>query len=116
MRATDSAAPATRERIIAAAQRLFLRDGYAAVGINAICAAAQVVKGSFYHFFPAKSDLLTAVIARNRAERIAALETGANAAADGRGQVSAHFEVMLQSLRRQRDESGQFLGCPIGTL
>ena len=40
MCAGKSPVPSTRDRIVAAAQALFLRDGYAAVGINAICAEA----------------------------------------------------------------------------
>lgn len=107
---------ATRDRILAAARLLFLRDGYAAVGINAICAAAGVVKGSFYHFFPGKADLLDAVIARNRAELLAALETASGKAPDGRSGVQAQFEVLLEVLRSQKTETGQIQGCPIGML
>lgn len=38
--------------------------GYNAVGVKEICEQAQVHKGSFYHFFPSKSDLALAVIDR----------------------------------------------------
>ena len=52
----------TRERMVRTAARLFLARSYQSVGVNEICAEAQVQKGSFYHFFPSKSDLVIAVI------------------------------------------------------
>jgi AcrR family transcriptional regulator len=52
----------TRERLIATAAELFWRQGYAQTGVNEIIQQAQATSGSFYHFFPAKEDLLLAVI------------------------------------------------------
>jgi TetR/AcrR family transcriptional repressor of nem operon len=52
----------TRSRILATARELFHGHSYANVGIQQICVAAQVQKGSFYHFFPSKRDLALAVI------------------------------------------------------
>lgn len=52
----------TRARILAAAREMFHGRSYADVGIQEICEAARVQKGSFYHFFPSKHDLAMAVI------------------------------------------------------
>lgn len=52
----------TRSRILAAAREMFHGRSYADVGIQEICEAARVQKGSFYHFFPSKRDLAMAVI------------------------------------------------------
>ena len=52
----------TRTLILAAARELFHGRSYADVGIQEICEAARVQKGSFYHFFPSKHDLAMAVI------------------------------------------------------
>lgn len=52
----------TRSRIIAAAKPRFHSRSYANVGIQEICESAGVQKGSFYHFFPSKRDLVLAVI------------------------------------------------------
>lgn len=115
MSAGNSPAPSTRDRIVAAAQALFLRDGYAAVGINAICAEAAVVKGSFYHFFPAKADLLAAVIARNHADLLAVVAAAGSGASDGRGQLLAQFESLLESAQRT-GAAGRMPEWAIGTL
>lgn len=52
----------TRSRIIAAAKTRFHSRSYANVGIQEICEGAGIQKGSFYHFFPSKRDLVMAVI------------------------------------------------------
>ena len=56
--------PDTRERLITAGLALMHSQGYNAVGVQDICAEAQVHKGSFYHYFPSKRDLAIAVIDR----------------------------------------------------
>jgi AcrR family transcriptional regulator len=52
----------TRERLITTAAELFRRQGYAQTGVNQIIQEANATSGSFYHFFPAKEDLLMAVV------------------------------------------------------
>ena len=55
---TPTAAGGTRERLIDTTQRLLWSDGYAGVSVDRICKEAGVKKGSFYHFFPSKEDLV----------------------------------------------------------
>ncbi len=52
----------TRDKIIAAAQRLMSRRGYTAVGINEVLADAHVPKGSFYYYFTSKDTFGEAVM------------------------------------------------------
>lgn len=52
----------TRQRILSSARELFHGNNYADIGIKQICEVAKVQKGSFYHFFPSKRDLVMAVI------------------------------------------------------
>jgi TetR/AcrR family transcriptional repressor of nem operon len=52
----------TRQRIIEVAKTRFHNRSYADVGIKEICDMASIQKGSFYHFFPSKRDLVVAVI------------------------------------------------------
>lgn len=59
---TPTAAGGTRERLIDTTQRLLWSDGYAGVSVDRICKEAGVKKGSFYHFFPSKEDLVLAAL------------------------------------------------------
>ncbi len=49
-----------KERLLAAALDLIWSSSYGAVGVEEICARADVGKGTFYHFFPSKADLAAA--------------------------------------------------------
>lgn len=52
----------TRDRILSKARELFHANSYSDIGIKQICDESSVQKGSFYHFFPSKRDLVLAVI------------------------------------------------------
>src|SRR5918995_1917576 len=58
------AAAATRDRVCAAAEELFLRDGYARTSIRAVARAADVAEATIYLVFENKAALLDAVIIR----------------------------------------------------
>src|SRR5262245_55075469 len=59
-----AAAEATRERICAAAEKLFLRDGYARTSIRAVSHEAGVAEATVYLAFSTKAALLNATILR----------------------------------------------------
>ena len=52
-----------KERLLVSAHRLFRDRGYETVGVAELCSDAGVNKGSFYHFFSSKRELLLEVIA-----------------------------------------------------
>lgn len=104
--------PGPRERIVRAAAALFLARSYTAVGITEICAAADVRKGTLYHFFPSKAEVGKAVLdwhaaAFDRHFERAARETGEIAAL-----VGAVTGVQSGIERR----FGRIVGCPMGNL
>lgn len=52
----------TREKIIKAATKVFFERGYEETSVRMIQEEANVVTGSFYHFFPSKELLFEAVV------------------------------------------------------
>jgi len=69
--------PAVRRRLVEAAVRLFAEKGYENASVSEIVAAAGVTKGSMYHYFQAKDDLLFEIyhgvlaMQQDRLERLA---------------------------------------------
>ena len=54
---------ATREQVVAAAGRVFRRDGYAAAAVDAVMAEAGLTRGGFYAHFASKEALFAEVVA-----------------------------------------------------
>lgn len=52
----------TRERILEAATKLFLRDGYHATGIEAIITEADISRMTLYNHFKSKDELIVEVL------------------------------------------------------
>jgi AcrR family transcriptional regulator len=58
----DESQARTRTELLRAANRLFLRDGYAATSLAAIAEEAAVTKGAVYSNFESKEDLFLALL------------------------------------------------------
>jgi TetR/AcrR family transcriptional repressor of nem operon len=103
-----------RDRILRAAAVLFLTRSYNAVGVDEVCATANVRKGSFYHYFPSKTQLAEAVIdlhaeafwTRLEDDEHADPRDRLHAAADAIGEIQTGFEARF----------GRAVGCPFGNL
>ena len=103
-----------RERIVAAAARLFLERSYQAVGVDELCQAADVRKGSFYHYFQSKSELAKAVVdlhaevfARRLSSTTAATPAQKmHAIPDAIGAIQSALEAQF----------GRAVGCPFGNF
>jgi AcrR family transcriptional regulator len=104
----DQAQPAPRERLIAAATRLFCRFGVNSVGVDAIVEAAGTAKTTLYKVFGSKDGLVEAVLEREgrawRAWFIAEI--------DGPGGSAAERLARVGPALRQWFGRDDFYGCP----
>jgi AcrR family transcriptional regulator len=106
-----TAAPGSRERILAAAGRLFYRDGVRAVGMAQVIEAAGCGKNLLYGHFPSKADLVAAYLELTRAERDAAAGRALAAAGDDPGAALVALTTEIADLVRRRE----FRGCAFRT-
>lgn len=60
----DKPTPSARERLVSAGIDLFRRQGYISTRVEAICEAAGVSKGAFFHHFENKEALAAACLDR----------------------------------------------------
>ncbi|MGM5068931.1 TetR/AcrR family transcriptional regulator [Rhodococcus qingshengii] len=84
------------ERILAAAENLYYRKGFAAVGMDELRTAAGVSLRRLYGLYPSKTDIVTAVLTRKHAEwesgLIQAVAAAGNAARERLLAVYAYLE------------------------
>ena len=86
---------ATRTALITEARRRFARQGYAAVGLTEIVAAAGVTKGALYHHFGSKAALFQAVVQQVQQEVADRVAAAAEAHARPWDQLVAGCEAFL---------------------
>jgi AcrR family transcriptional regulator len=97
--------PPARDRILQTAGRLFYREGYRAVGVDRVIAEADVAKATFYKHFPAKDDLIVALI-----ERAEALTEQGLPPEDGPAPLTLYLRAMLEIAGRSSCLGGTYQG------
>ncbi len=106
----------TRDTLIDTAIGLFLGKGYGAVGTAEICTTAKVNKGTFYHFFPSKSDLLIAALERYASLFQSAFSNIAHSDMVPEEKLKALFEVPEKANFEWRQAHGFAQGCLVGNM
>lgn len=64
----------SKQKLLAAAQKLMLAKGFPATTLDEICETADVTKGSFFHYFADKEDLGKAVLEHFMTSRFQAMQ------------------------------------------
>ena len=101
----------TRDHIVAAADRLFYRNGYEHTSFSDIADAVQISRGNFYYYFKTKDDILDAVIGvrlANTKDMLAQWERDGQTPAD---RIRSFIHILIAN----RADIKRF-GCPVGTL
>jgi TetR/AcrR family transcriptional repressor of nem operon len=114
----QSRALATRERIVAAAARLFALKGYHDSKLEEIQKAADVTTGAFFHHFQSKEDLAFAVIDRHMEKRRRQLDQVEQKMTPCRDDeplqaVFRKLDAIEEMIGRRQNRKG---GCIIGNL
>ncbi|MFI0944255.1 TetR/AcrR family transcriptional regulator [Streptomyces sp. NPDC021020] len=103
---TEEQSRLDREALLDAAERLFYERGFRAVGMDQVRAACGLPLKRIYRFFPAKEELVVAMLRRRDARWRGSLAAYVERTADPRGRVLAVFDW----LARWFAEPG-FRGC-----
>lgn len=106
----------SRERITIAASQLFLGGSFHKVGIAEICSEAKVNKGTFYHFFPSKIDLLIEVLEHYTREYAAAFAKVAVSKAKATSKLTSVFSILQERSIAWKAAHGVSCGCFIGNV
>ena len=107
-----------RARLLVAADELMYQHGYEAVGVAQLCQAADVRKGSFYHFFDSKQalalEMLDRAWSRTRRHLFAPFDDDALSADEA---IERYGELLAEMLRRTEElDDGFVAGCRFGNF
>lgn len=101
----------TRERLIQATIDLIWTASYGAVSVDAICERAQVRKGSFYHFFASKDELVVAALDAHWSSRRPILDEIFSASRPPLERLARYFAYVVERQSAVRAQYGRVLGC-----
>jgi TetR/AcrR family transcriptional repressor of nem operon len=100
-----------RERLIAATIDLIWPTSYGAVGVDAICEKAGVKKGSFYHFFASKDDLVVAALDAHWETRRVVFDRIFSPSVPPLDRLRGYFAHVVERQAEVRKQYGRLLGC-----
>ena len=105
---------ATRQGAILAAARAYAAErGMAAVQIASVAARAGIAAGTVYRYFPAKTDLVAALVASVSDDEIGALRRAADAAPGPLSALAAAIATFASRARAQPRLAWAVLGEPV---
>jgi AcrR family transcriptional regulator len=96
---------ATRQRLLAAAETVFARDGFEAARLEDIAALAGYTRGAFYAHFEGKEDIFFALLEQWVAERIAEV----NAVLEKQKSPQARLRALRDHYTHSRKDRGLVL-------
>jgi len=106
----------TKGRLLRVAGQLLWENSYGAVSVDDICKRADAKKGSFYYFFPSKSDLAVAAMEADWQEKSGRLDTMFSAQVPPLERIERYCMGCYEGQKEKREQYGKVCGCPAMTL
>src|SRR5687768_6252576 len=101
-----------KQRLLDATIELIWQHSYGAVTVDNICERAGVKKGSFYYFFPSKTDLVVAALDAHWQNLKPRLDEVFSPEVPPLDRIHRYFELMYELQSAMKAKSGRMPGCP----
>jgi TetR/AcrR family transcriptional repressor of nem operon len=106
----------TREKLLQVAFDLIWNQSYGSVSVDQICDRARVNKGSFYHFFPSKSDLAVEAYEEHWREKQPELDRIFSPQIPPLERLERWCKNICDRQKRKAEKYGHVCGCPYASL
>lgn len=106
----------TKDRLVETAIEMVWKNSYSSVSVDDICKAADIRKGSFYHYFKSKADLAIAAMEQHYQN---SKEDFDNAFSPANSPVERFKRLADLAYEKQRvaaEKYGHVCGCPFASL
>jgi len=107
---------ATKTKLLDTMIELLWEHSFSSVSVDDVCKRAGVKKGSFYHFFPSKTDLAAAAMEHHWAGKAAELDAVFSAQKPARRRFQDLCLGILQAQQEKQAAFGKVCGCPFFTI
>lgn len=102
-----------KQRLLDATIDLIWLHSYGAVTVDNICERAGVKKGSFYYFFPSKTDLVVAALDAHWQKTKAQLDRIFSPDLPATDRLRSYFDFVYQRQLEMKEKTGRVVGCPL---
>jgi TetR/AcrR family transcriptional regulator, transcriptional repressor for nem operon len=102
----------TKDKLLQAALQLVWEEGVGSASVDDICKKAQVRKGSFYHFFKSKAELIIASLEHHFEGARQEFDRVFSASVPPVERLRGFFEFMARRQAQKAEQAGRVLGCP----
>ncbi|MEM8844303.1 MAG: TetR/AcrR family transcriptional regulator [Pseudomonadota bacterium] len=106
----------TKERLIETAMELIWQSSYRSVSVEEICKNSDVNKGSFYHFFPSKTDLAVAAIEQYYIDSKPIFDEIFDISNEPIERFDKLVNLILVHQKETKKRYGHVCGCPFASL
>jgi len=105
-----------KERLLQVAFDLIWRQSYGAVSVDDICERAKVKKGSFYYFFPSKSDLAVAAYEEHWRLKQPKYDQVFSPLVPPLERIENYCQMVYENQKEKQQKTGRVLGCPFASV
>src|SRR5579862_9210660 len=104
-----------KERLLQVAFDLIWEQSYGAVSVDDICDRAKVKKGSFYYFFPSKSDLAVAAYEEHWQHKRPIHDQTFSPQVPPLERIENYCRQIYENQKDRKEKFGRVLGCPFAS-
>jgi TetR/AcrR family transcriptional regulator, transcriptional repressor for nem operon len=105
-----------RERLLKVAVDLIWQQSYGSVSVDNICDRAGVKKGSFYYFFPSKSELAVAAYEEHWQQRRPVYDQAFSSLVPPLERIENYCRMIYENQKEKQKKTGRVLGCPFASV
>jgi TetR/AcrR family transcriptional regulator, transcriptional repressor for nem operon len=106
----------TKEKLLQVGFDLMWDNSYGSVSVDDICKRAEINKGSFYHFFPSKADLVVAAYEEHWKEKRPLMDGIFSPQVPPLERLQKMCREIVRVQREKAEKYGHVCGCPYASM
>ncbi len=106
----------TKDRLVETAIEMVWKNSYSSVSVDDICKAADVRKGSFYHYFKSKAELAVEAMEQHYQKKKGDFDKAFSPANTPIERFEKYTDLAYENQKKTLEEYGHVCGCPFASL